>query len=187
MFGHDPSYLYVLSIFYFTPINQLSHDVARTNDKGVLFLMFKYTVCFVKKNNELLMLNREKAPIMGVWNGVGGKIEKGETPDMGAQREVFEETGIEVESFFSKGTVNWETPEGELDGIYVYLYMADEDLTYETPKKTREGILDWKSIDWILHPLNLGIAEMVSQYLPILLKKEGNYTFTYKNGQMHRS
>lgn len=42
---------------------------------------------------------------MGVWNGVGGKIEKGETSDMGAQREVFEETGIEVESFFSKGTV----------------------------------------------------------------------------------
>ncbi|MEI2469131.1 NUDIX domain-containing protein, partial [Peribacillus frigoritolerans] len=111
----------------------------------------------------------------------------GETPDMGAQREVFEETGIEVESFFSKGTVTWETPEGELDGIYVYLYMADKDLIYETPKKTREGILDWKSIDWILHPLNLGIAEMVSQYLPVLLKKEGNYTFTYKNGQMHRS
>lgn len=148
--------------------------------------MFKYTVCFVKKNNELLMLNREKAPIMGVWNGVGGKIEKGETPDMGAQREVFEETGIEVESFSSKGTVTWETPEGELDGIYVYLFMADEDVIYETPKKTREGILDWKSIDWILNPLNLGIAEMVSQYLPILLKKEGNYTFTYKNGQMHR-
>ncbi|MES9738686.1 8-oxo-dGTP diphosphatase [Peribacillus frigoritolerans] len=109
--------------------------------------MFKYTVCFVKKNNELLMLNREKAPIMGVWNGVGGKIEKGETPGMGAQREVFEETGIEVDSFFSKGTVTWETPEGELDGIYVYLYIADEDLIYETPKKTREGILDWKSID----------------------------------------
>ncbi|WP_283778966.1 NUDIX hydrolase [Peribacillus frigoritolerans] len=146
--------------------------------------MFKYTVCFVKKNNELLMLNREKAPIMGVWNGVGGKIEKGETPDMGAHREVFEETGIEVESHFSKGTVTWETPEGELDGIYVYWYMADEDLIYETPKKTREGILDWRSIDWILHPLNLVIAEMVSQYLPVLLKKEGNYTFTYKNGYL---
>ncbi|MDQ7862674.1 NUDIX domain-containing protein [Peribacillus frigoritolerans] len=31
---------------------------------------------------------------------MGGKIENGETPDMGAQREVFEETGIEAESFF---------------------------------------------------------------------------------------
>ncbi|MFJ7511791.1 NUDIX hydrolase [Peribacillus simplex] len=149
--------------------------------------MFKYTVCFVKKDNEILMLNREKAPIMGVWNGVGGKIENGETPDIGAQREVFEETDIEVETFFSKGTVTWETPEGELDGIYVYLYEVDADLIYETPKKTREGILEWKSIDWILHPLNLGIAEMVAQYLPVLLEKEGNYKFTYKNGQMYHS
>lgn len=88
--------LLTIFVLSFTLLNQLSHDAARTNDKGVLFKMFKYTVCFVKKNNELLMLNREKekAPIMGVWNGVGGKIEKGETPDMGAQREVFEETGI---------------------------------------------------------------------------------------------
>lgn len=158
-----------------------------TNGKGSLYKMFKYTVCFVKKNNEILMLNREKAPIMGVWNGVGGKIEKGETPDIGALREVLEETGIELKAFFSKGTVIWETPEGELDGIYVYLYEADEHLKYETPKKTREGILEWKSIDWILHPHNLGIAEMVAQYLPVLLEKEGNYTFTYKNGQTYNS
>lgn len=155
--------------------------------KGSLYIMFKYTVCFVKKDNEILMLNREKAPIMGVWNGVGGKIENGETPDIGARREVFEETDIEVEPYFSKGTVIWETPEGELDGIYVYLYEVDADLIYETPKKTREGILEWKSIEWILHPENLGIAEMVAQYLPVLLKKEGNYTFTYKNGQTYHS
>ncbi|MFJ8267066.1 NUDIX hydrolase [Peribacillus asahii] len=146
--------------------------------------MFKYTVCFVKKENKMLLLNREKAPIMGVWNGVGGKIEKGESPDEGALREVFEETGIRVQGYFSKGTVTWETSNDELDGIYVYLYEVDNVLTDETPKKTREGILDWKSIDWILNPHNLGIAEMVSQYLPVLLEAEGNYSFNYKDGQL---
>lgn len=134
--------------------------------------MHKYTVCFVKNENNILILNREKPPIMGVWNGVGGKNEKGETPDEGALGEVFEETGIRVERYFSKGTVRWETSNGELDGIYVYLYEVANHLIFETPKKTREGILDWKSIDWILNPNNLGIAEMVSQYLPVLLKKE---------------
>lgn len=124
--------------------------------------MYKYTVCFVKNENNILMLNREKSPIMGVWNGVGGKIEKGETPDEGALREVFEETGIRVERYFSKGTVSWETSTGELDGIYVYLYEVTNHLKLETPNKTREGILDWKSIDWILNPNNLGIAEKVS-------------------------
>lgn len=131
------------------------------------------------------MLNREKPPIMGVWNGVGGKIENGETPDEGALREVLEETGISVEHYFSKGTVCWETSNGEIDGIYVYLYEVANHLKYETPQKTREGILDWKSIDWILNPHNLGIAEMVSHYLPVLLKKEDNYSFTYQDGQIY--
>ena len=138
--------------------------------------MFQYTVCFVKKGNTILMLNREKAPIMGVWNGVGGKIEKGESPDDGARREVFEETGIRVEDFFSKGTVTWEKSNGERDGLYVYLYEVDNDLKAEVPQKTREGILDWKFIDWILNPHNLGIADMVAEYLPVLLEKKGSYS-----------
>ncbi|WP_079480305.1 NUDIX hydrolase [Halobacillus salinus] len=145
--------------------------------------MFKYTVCFIKRKNRILMLNREKAPIMGVWNGVGGKVEKDESPEEGALREVFEETGIRVETYFSKGTVRWENNNGEQDGIYVYLFEIDEDLTYEIPLKTREGILDWKSIDWILNPQNLGIAEMVAQYLPVLLSEKGSHLFTYKDGQ----
>lgn len=147
--------------------------------------MYKYTVCFVKNGNNILMLNREKSPIMGVWNGVGGKIEKGETPDEGALREVFEETGIRVEHYFSKGTVSWETANGALDGIYVYLYEVTNHLKLETPNKTREGILDWKSIDWILNPNNLGIAEMVFQYLPVLLNKADNYSLKYQDGQIH--
>lgn len=121
---------------------------------------------------------------MGVWNGVGGKIEKGESPDEGTLREVFEETGIRVDHYFSKGTVCWETSNGELDGIYVYLYEVGNNLKFETPKKTREGILDWKSIDWLLNPNNLGIADKVSQYLPVLLKEEGISSFKYKNGKM---
>ncbi|WP_081707776.1 NUDIX hydrolase [Bacillus massiliigorillae] len=146
--------------------------------------MFKYTVCFVKKNNHILMLNREKTPIMGVWNGVGGKIEQGESPDEGALREVFEETGIQVEHFFSKGIVTWDTSNGEKDGIYVYLYEIEHDVLGDTPVKTREGILDWKAIDWILHPHNLGIAEMVAQYLPVLMEKEGVHSFKYHDGHI---
>ncbi len=146
--------------------------------------MFKYTVCFIKNNNDILMLNREKPPIMGVWNGVGGKIEKDESPDEGALREVFEETGIKVDNYFSKGTVIWKSPNGELNGIYVYLYEVSNNLKFETSKKTREGILDWKSIDWVLAPDNFGIADKVSQYLPVLLKEEGIYSLHYNNGEM---
>lgn len=37
--------------------------------------MYKQTLCFIRKSDELLMLNREFEPAQGLWNGVGGKIE----------------------------------------------------------------------------------------------------------------
>lgn len=38
--------------------------------------MFKHTTCLIKNNDSFLLLNRNKQPSMGVWNGVGGKIEE---------------------------------------------------------------------------------------------------------------
>ncbi|WP_459503452.1 NUDIX hydrolase [Bacillus sp. C1] len=144
--------------------------------------MFKYNVCFLKSNDRILMLNREKPPIMGVWNGVGGKNEVGETADEGAIREVFEETGFKVNQYYSKGVITWNTSDRKKDGLYVYVFEVDETLSNESMRKTREGILDWKHIDWIMNPNNLGIAEMVNQYLPVLLEQADNYLFEYKNG-----
>jgi len=145
---------------------------------------FKYTVCFLKHDNNILMLNRDKAPMMGIWNGLGGKIEQGETEDEAAVCEVLEATNIMVDSFCSKVTITWETSNGEVDGLHVFLYELAGELTYDTPKKMREGILDWKSIDWILDPNNLGIPEKLRLYLPFLLKQQGTYLLEYKNGQM---
>lgn len=33
--------------------------------------MYKHTLCFIKRNEEILMLNREYDPVKGLWNGVG--------------------------------------------------------------------------------------------------------------------
>jgi 8-oxo-dGTP diphosphatase len=146
--------------------------------------MFKYNVCFLKSKDLILMLNREKPPIMGVWNGVGSKNKDGENADVGAKREVLEETGIKVKEYYSKGIITWAKNDEDKDGLYVYLFEVSENLGNEPIQKTREGILDWKKIDWILNPNNLGIAEMVTQYLPVLLEKEGDYLFEYKDGMV---
>ncbi|WP_076143623.1 NUDIX hydrolase [Paenibacillus odorifer] len=144
--------------------------------------MFQYNVCFLKSDDRILMLNREKPPIMGVWNGVGGKNEVGENADDGAKREVLEETGIKVSKYYSKGIITWDKNGEEKEGLYLYLFEVDKNLGNQPIQITREGILDWKQIDWILNPSNLGIAEMVAQYLPVLLEKEGDYLFKYKDG-----
>ncbi len=55
------------------------------------------TLCYIKCSDEYLLLHRNKKENdlnEGKWIGVGGKMEPGETPDDGAVREIYEETGI---------------------------------------------------------------------------------------------
>lgn len=50
----------------------------------------------VFRNNEILLVQRGKLPLRGVWSLPGGHIEPGETILTAAHRELAEETGIEA-------------------------------------------------------------------------------------------
>ncbi|MBO0991952.1 NUDIX hydrolase [Bacillus sp. SD088] len=147
--------------------------------------MLKYTLCFIRKGDNLLMLNRRKSPNMGLWNGVGGKIEKNENPTEGILREAWEETGISLSKVIHAGNVTWESDKGNSG---MYLFLADFPATEEiqTPLSTDEGILEWKEIDWILHPNNRGVVDNIPIYLPKILdgQMEREYRFIYKDGVM---
>ncbi|PEJ52159.1 DNA mismatch repair protein MutT [Bacillus sp. AFS017336] len=150
--------------------------------------MLKYTLCFIKRENELLMLNRVNAPTMGIWNGVGGKIEKGETIERSVQREIAEETGIQIEmnQLTYKGKVTWHEEDVDFGGMYVFLAEVPSDLQYDTPIKTNEGILDWKKIEWVVNDKNQGVGECIPYFLPILLDDERvhHYSFYYKGNKV---
>lgn len=47
-----------------------------------------------KEKNKVLFLHRAKDPYKGLYNLIGGKVEKNETYIESAYRELFEETGI---------------------------------------------------------------------------------------------
>jgi 8-oxo-dGTP diphosphatase len=136
--------------------------------------MLKYTICFIQRGEEILLVNREKSPWMGRWNGVGGKLEPNETPTDCVLREVEEETGIILDSVDYKGLVTWTVDENELGGMYAYVAKVPEDFHYPTPFLTREGILDWKEISWICHPDNFGVAN-IHYYLLAMLNDPENY------------
>ncbi|WP_257131672.1 MULTISPECIES: 8-oxo-dGTP diphosphatase [unclassified Bacillus (in: firmicutes)] len=150
--------------------------------------ILKYTLCFIKRENELLMLNRVNAPTMGIWNGVGGKIEKGETIERSVQREIAEETGIQIEmnQLTYKGKVTWHEEDVDFGGMYVFLAEVPSDLQYDTPIKTNEGILDWKKIEWVVNDKNQGVGECIPYFLPILLDDERvhHYSFYYKGNKV---
>src|SRR6185437_16068507 len=97
--------------------------------------MLKYTICFIKQGEKILMLNREYSEWMGVWNGVGGKIEPNETPLECILREVKEETGINLKTAEYKGNVTWTDGSTYFGGMYAFIAEVAESFTYHTPVK----------------------------------------------------
>lgn len=150
--------------------------------------MIHYNICFVRRGEELLLLNREKPSWMGCWNGVGGKLLQGEQPRESMIRELAEETGLsctEVLELTFKGLITWASDHSGFGGMYVYTAVLPADYAYPAPVKTDEGVLDWKKIDWVLHPDNIGVAANLPRTLPQLLQ-EGCYWFhmSYQAGQL---
>lgn len=150
--------------------------------------MYKYTICFIRKGNKIFLLNRNKKPNMGMWNGVGGKIEDNETPYEGIIRETLEETGIDLPCVTYKGNVVFKSkdePRGS-EGMYVFLADLPDGVHMDTPLSTAEGLLEWKEIDWILNKDNRGVVSNLPKYLPIVLTEENKleHIFTYDNGNI---
>src|SRR5690606_28516373 len=132
-------------------------------------LMYKYTLCFIRQGNKLLMLNRDSTPAKGLWNGVGGKINGDESPHDGILRETFEETGISIKNIEYRGVIRWNVDNTHSGGMHVFIAEIPADYEYVTPRKVDEGILDWKEIDWVLSDGNLGVGEMIPRFLPKVL------------------
>lgn len=128
--------------------------------------MHKYTLGFVwcRERECVLLLNRQKAPWMGRWNGVGGKLDPGESPLECITRETFEETGLEVRNYVSRGTLLWVRDGVDAGGVYLFTAeIGPEEVdAYATPRvHCHEGILDWKLVEWVVHADNVGVVDNV--------------------------
>lgn len=101
------------------------------------------TLCYVQRNDETLMLlrNKKKNDIHeGKWNGLGGKIEPGESPEMCVIREVREESGLRIQSPELAGIITFPAFDGEQDW-YVFVYTASQ--FTGTLIDSPEGELQW--------------------------------------------
>lgn len=141
------------------------------------------TLCFVKKDNKILMINRNKSPFMGMWNALGGHLEKGETPIQCAIREVYEEGKIQIHDakLISVSTWNYDD-----DEIYVYVSELPSDFNLDIyPIKIDEGIIDFKNIDWIIHEKNYGVIEDLRLFIKDIKEdKYNNYHLIYNNSKL---
>lgn len=147
-----------------------------------------YTICFIKRGEELLLLNRNSPPVRGMWNGVGGKMEPGETALSCVQREVAEEANLFLdESLFEyKGTISWAIDGEKSGGMEAFIMRVDDDDLYPAPVEIKEGILSWKNVSWILSEDNHGVSPMIPYYLHTVLNRiqEVHHHFTVQNGKI---
>lgn len=142
--------------------------------------MLRYTLAIIRSRNEVLMINRNKAPWQGCWNGIGGKLEPGESPVTCVTREIWEETGLKVNEPLYRGIASWN-PTGEpVQGMYLYLIDLQDCDRPASPVATREGILDWKAIDWIVAEENFGAVPTLRYLMPDILDPD-----TYPAAEFH--
>jgi len=139
------------------------------------------TLCYVRRDHTTLMVHRIKKVNdmhQGKWNGLGGKLEPGETPEECAIREIREESGLEARHLVLKGLLTFPLFANEEDW-YAFVFVVDEadgDLI-DSP----EGVLEWVDDDRLLD-LNLWEGDRI--FLP-WLDRSGFFSakFIYQGGR----
>jgi len=110
-------------------------------------LTIQATVCFILKDNEVLLLKKSKRIFgQGKWNAPGGKILSNEEPEACAAREVFEETELTVNNLERVGLLYfYKNDQHESPDWTVHAFVARQ---FEgIPMDGREGRLKWFNVD----------------------------------------
>ncbi|KAF0126895.1 MAG: mutX [Elusimicrobia bacterium] len=140
------------------------------------------TLCYVRSGGRTLMLHRVKKKDdvhEGKWNGLGGKLEPGESPEDCVVREIREEAGLRIKNPLLKGVLTFpDFAKGE--DWYVFVFTASA-FSGELIDST-EGELRWIP-DRDLLKLNLWEGDRV--FLP-LLRRRGHFSgkFHYRAGRL---
>jgi len=137
-----------------------------------------FTLAFLTNKDQILMLKRNNPPNKGKWNGVGGRIEVGETPLESVLREVQEETGLFLKKMVFGGIMTWEGFEIKPGGLYIFSAAVEDRNVVENG----EGILSWQSKAFAFnHP---DVVDNIHYFLPPVLAGSNplHYHFVYDNG-----
>lgn len=103
-------------------------------------------ICYLIKDNKVLMLFRNKKEVdinKGKWIGVGGHIEKGETPLQAVIREVYEETSLHINKCESVAKITFFFKD-DVEVMHVYTCF---DYQGEVDFNCSEGTLKWIPLD----------------------------------------
>ena len=104
------------------------------------------TLVFLKKDSQVLLAMKKRGFGVGKWNGVGGKVESGETIPKAMVRECQEEIGVTPIGYEEVATIIFkEHHEGELKQMKVHVFMCSNWIG--EPVESEEMRPQWYPVD----------------------------------------
>lgn len=140
------------------------------------------TLCYLKMDGKTLMIHRikkENDMHHGKWNGLGGKLNSGESPEDCVIREVREESGLIISDPLLKGFLTFPRFANDEDW-YAFVFVARK--IEGQLIESEEGVLKWIDDE---HLLNLDLWEGDLIFLP-WLERPGIFSgkFIYREGKL---
>jgi 8-oxo-dGTP diphosphatase len=136
--------------------------------KRARYTVIPRTLVFITRGDDVLLLrgSAKKRIWANKYNGIGGHIERDEDIYSAARREVFEETGLNVENLRLVGLINVDG--AQPTGIMLFVFAAESRSAQSVPIPSDEGTLEWIERDHITQ------VDLVED-LPIILPRAINH------------
>lgn len=132
--------------------------------------------CYIKRENKVLLIHRradlEKFP--NFYMGPGGSVEDNETVIDACEREVEEETGLDIENVKLR-IVGVHSHPYRNEAWIVFIFIADYNAGVE--RASHEGELEWVKIAEV--PKLENIFPDLKFYWPYVFKKENRIRYGY--------
>jgi len=139
-------------------VPSLNEEKKKEKDKNAVAVI-------VNNDNKILLLKRgETAPWMpNKWALIGGGIEKGETAQQAVEREILEETGLEIKKFTKSFSI--ERHQDSIEHLFACRYEGDPTEITLDDENSNYGWYDVSEMEY------LEIVPHLIEYITLVFKK----------------
>jgi 8-oxo-dGTP diphosphatase len=130
------------------------------------------TLVFLTSGKDVLLIKGgpHKRLWTGLYNGIGGHVERGESILTAAQRELLEETGLAPGNLWLCGIVTIDT--GDQPGVCLFIFRSERDSSRGAAlQPSSEGSLEWIPVSQVF---GLPLVEDLPLILPRILQAKQN-------------